>query len=314
MPLISICVPAYKHEHYLERLLASISIQTFRDYQVIITDDSPDNKVELLAARFNPISNLRYYKNKESLGTPENWNEGIRKANGSWIKVMHDDDWFVDENSLQTFYDATVENPDCTFFFSAYNNVEDKSKTVESVTMSRFGHFLLSSNPLNLFKKQFVGNPSCTLIKNDLNEWYDNNFKWVVDFEFYIRYLKNRNNFFYIHKKLVNVGLNDQQVTKYTFLKPEVEIPENHLMIERFGISALKNIFVYDYYWRLYRNLGVRSVEDVKRYYNNPIHPSLQQMIHSQKKIPVSLLKKGVFSKIFMSVNYLIMRFKSIKA
>ena len=40
--LISICIPAYKHPDFLKRLLDSISIQSFRDFEVIISDDSPD--------------------------------------------------------------------------------------------------------------------------------------------------------------------------------------------------------------------------------------------------------------------------------
>jgi glycosyltransferase involved in cell wall biosynthesis len=313
MPLISICIPAYKHVHFLERLLDSISVQTFKDYEVIITDDSPDDDVAQLATRFSSTLKILYLKNKEALGTPENWNEGIRKANGTWVKLMHDDDWFADENSLQFFYHATLLHPDCTFFFSAYNNIEENSGTVETVYLKPFGHFLLSQNPLNLFRKQYIGNPSCTLIKKHSNIMYDKDFKWVVDFEFYIRYLKVEEKFFYINKPLINVGINDQQVTKYTFRKPEVEIPENHLILEKMGISALRNIFVYDYYWRMYRNLQIRNIDEVYRFYQKPLHPLLKQMIHFQGKIPVSVLKKGLFSKMFMSANYMISAFKKIK-
>jgi glycosyltransferase involved in cell wall biosynthesis len=313
MALISICIPAYKHVHYLERLLDSISIQSFKNYEVVITDDSPDNGVERLAAKFLSALNIRYFKNKEALGTPENWNEAIRKAKATWIKLMHDDDWFAHENSLQTFYDAALLHPDCTFFFSAYNNIQDYSEVAETVYLKPFGHFLLSQNPLNLFKKQYIGNPSCTLIKKDQKVMYDKDFKWVVDFEFYIRYLKDKESFFYINKPLINVGINDQQVTKYTFRKAEVEIPENHLMLEKIGISALRNIFVYDYYWRLYRNLLIRNVDEVNQYYQKPLHPLLQQMIHFQNKIPDSVLKKGLFSKMFMSSNYLMSLLRKIK-
>ena len=309
---ISICIPAYKHINYLERLLNSISIQTYKDFEVVITDDSPDDGVELLLEKFTAITNICYFKNKLALGTPENWNEGIRKANGTWIKIMHDDDWFADENSLQSFYEAALKNPDCSFFFSAYNNVEENSGSVKSVYVSLPGRFLLWSGPLNLFKKQYIGNPSCTLIKKELNIMYDKDFKWVVDFEYYIRCLKKARNYFYINNVLVNVGINDKQVTNYAFRKPEVEIPENHLLIEKLGTSILRNIFVYDYYWRLYRNLEIRSVEDVKKYYNEPLHPLLKQMIHFQKKIPISFLKNGLISKVLMMANYIVSLFRKI--
>jgi glycosyltransferase involved in cell wall biosynthesis len=44
-PLISICIPAYKRTEFLQRLLDSIDIQTFKNFEVIVTDDSPGNDV-----------------------------------------------------------------------------------------------------------------------------------------------------------------------------------------------------------------------------------------------------------------------------
>lgn len=311
-PLISICIPAYKRLDYLQKLLHSISIQTFKDYEVIITDDSPDDSVERFVKKIGDIQVISYYRNQKVLGTPENWNEAIRKANGAWIKLMHDDDWFVDENSLQTFYEASLDHTDCDFFFSAYNNVVDNKDIPETVRLNSMGQFMLKKSPLNLFRKQYVGNPSCTLIKRDIHLFYDNNFKWVVDFEYYIRALKKVKKFYYINKVLVNVGVNEDQVTKFTFRKPEVEIPENHLMIEKMGFDILRNIFVYDHYWRLYRNLEIRDESTIKKYYNSSLHPLLKQMIHFQKKVPVNFLKNGFISKILMMGNYLTSLFRRI--
>jgi glycosyltransferase involved in cell wall biosynthesis len=285
---ISICIPAFKRIEYLQKLLESIDIQSFRDFQVVITDDSNDSSVKDLTEKYLQKFPVIYQKNPTSLGTPENWNEAIRKATGEWIKLMHDDDWFADRDSLKFFYEATVENPECSFFFSAHRNIYKNSEN--DIFLNSSGRFFLKLSPLNLFKKQYIGNPSCTLVKRDLNIFYDKNFKWVVDFEYYIRCLRKEKNFFYINKPLINVGVNDEQVTNYTFRNPEVEIPENHLMIEKMGISILRNIFVYDYYWRLYRNLKIRNVYEVKKYYQKSLHPLLKQMVSFQNKIPASLL------------------------
>ncbi len=311
-PLISICIPAYKRIDYLQKLLQSISIQSFKDFEVIITDDSRDDSVEIFLKNFTGISHIHYFKNQQVLGTPENWNESIRKACGTWIKLMHDDDWFADENSLQKFYAATKAHPNCSFFFSAYNNVFDNKRNPEAVRLNGIGYFMLKRSPLNLFKKQYVGNPSCTLVRKDVGLFYDSNFKWVVDFEYYIRVLKKVKSFFYIDEVLVNVGVNEDQVTKYTFRNPEVEIPENHLLIEKTGFDILRNPFVYDHYWRLYRNLQIRDESMVKRYYGTSLHPLLKQMIHFQKRIPRGFLKNGLVSKILMSGNYFVSLFRKV--
>jgi len=310
--LISICIPAYKRLQYLERLFRSIEIQTYKNYEVILTDDSPDESVKEFINNYTTIPDINYYRNKNTLGTPENWNESIRKANGAWIKLMHDDDWFDNENSLQIFYEATLQKPGCYFFFSAYNNVYENSNSKKPVYLKLEGRFMLWLSPLNLFKKQYIGVPSCTLIRRDIDLLYDSRFKWVVDFEYYIRCLQKIKTHYYIDKTLVNVGLNRDQVTKFSYLVPDIEIPENHLLIEKMGAGILRNIFVYDYYWRLYRNLGIKDEIDIKKNYSVQLHPLLKQMIGFQKKIPSKILKTGIFSKLTMSCSYVISLFRKI--
>ena len=68
-PLISICIPAYKRVNYLKRLLASIEIQSFTNFEVIISDDSDDNSVEALIQEFNHKFSISYFKNEKPLST-----------------------------------------------------------------------------------------------------------------------------------------------------------------------------------------------------------------------------------------------------
>src|SRR5947208_1047223 len=99
---ISICIPTYQRIDFLKRLLNSISNQTFKDFEVIVTDDSPGDEVAKLCQQY-PQLNLQYFKNDPALGTPANWNRAVSKANGEWIKLIHDDDWFATENALELF-------------------------------------------------------------------------------------------------------------------------------------------------------------------------------------------------------------------
>ena len=62
-PFISICIPTYKNVDYLQRLLQSVIIQTFKDYEIVITDNSPDNSVEQLVTEWKSKLSIRYYKN-----------------------------------------------------------------------------------------------------------------------------------------------------------------------------------------------------------------------------------------------------------
>ncbi len=52
IPSISICIPAYKNSNFLNRLLMSINSQLFRDFEVVVTDDSPDESVKELCLKY----------------------------------------------------------------------------------------------------------------------------------------------------------------------------------------------------------------------------------------------------------------------
>jgi len=303
---ISICIPVYKKVDFLKRLLESVKIQTFPDYEIIITDDTPDDSIETLVKQFSFTQPVKYFKNSPALGTPENWNETVRRASGKWIKMMHNDDWFASEHSLQRFYDCTEKNQDCSFFFSAFRNIIEGTGISQTVKCDIFDRLFLKMSPLHLFKKVYVGNPSCTLIRRDIESLYDRRFKFVVDFEYYIRCFRQLKKYMYLNEVLINVGFHDEQVTKYTFLVPEIQIPENILLLEKLGTKILKNPFVYDYYWRLFRNLKIRDAEEIKKYYSGAISPLLVKMIRFQSRIAPAVLKKGLFSKLFMTVNYIV--------
>jgi len=87
-PLISICIPAYQRTEYLRRLLDSIEMQTFRRFEVIITDDSPGTELQNLVENHPLQSMIRYYKNQRTLGTPENWN-ALQIHQGQKKNSMH---------------------------------------------------------------------------------------------------------------------------------------------------------------------------------------------------------------------------------
>jgi glycosyltransferase involved in cell wall biosynthesis len=304
-PFISICIPAYKRIQYLKRLLNSITIQSFTDFEVIITDDSPSADVNDLVDQYKNKFQINYYRNPVPLGTPENWNESIRRAKGKWIKLMHDDDWFANEDSLLVFANATKQNSCLSFFYSAYTNIFEDDRQSATVYLNSFRKRKFEQNPVTLFSRNVVGPPSVTLVKNDKLTWYDNKIKWVVDIDFYIRYLK-KNLSFYIDQPLINVGINKGQVTQSSFRVANIEIPESFYLFSKIGINNLKDILVYDGWWRLIRNLRVTSLGKVgESGYKEEVPRIIESMISWQSKIPSKILRVGVFSKFIMFVHYL---------
>src|SRR5215831_18279500 len=304
--LISICIPAYKRTDFLKRLLDSVAIQTFRDFEVIITDDSNDNSVSELCRQYQERFPLKYIKNANALGTPENWNEAVRHAQGVWTKIMHDDDWFYNEHSLEKYMAAVRNNPEASFFFSAYQNVWVESGKTAFVYASQYRLNKLQKTPVTLFSTNIIGPPSVTLYRHNTSYYFDSQLKWLVDIDFYILFLQ-QNKAVYLREVLVNIGISQEQVTKAVYKNRPVEIPESFSLFNKTGPGQLRNVLIYDAWWRLLRKLAItREAEIREAGYQGSMHPIILSMISWQRAIPRAILTTGIFSKMFMLIHYLL--------
>jgi glycosyltransferase involved in cell wall biosynthesis len=301
---ISICIPAFQRTGHLKRLLDSIDMQTFRHFEVIITDDSPGGEVGELVKNHPLYPMIRYFKNTNTLGTPENWNEGLRMARADWIKIMHDDDWFSGADSLRYFAEAIERGTD-RFYFSAFTNVfpDGHSKIIK---IKKGELKILKRIPENLLSANRIGPPSAVIFKRDHSIVFDKRMKWLVDIDFYIRYLKKHPAAGYIYKNLVRIGISDSQVTHSSFGNPHIEIPERFMLAEKLDSDTSRNIRVFDSWWRFLRNLSIRDIAQIEKAgYKGEIPLFITAMIKNQRNIPGMLLKRGIISKFFMLIHYL---------
>lgn len=93
MDLISVIVPVYKVEPYLDRCVQSIVDQTYRNLEIILVDDgSPDRCGEMCDAWAEKDSRIRVI-HKENGGLSDARNAGMAAATGDWIAFVDSDDW-----------------------------------------------------------------------------------------------------------------------------------------------------------------------------------------------------------------------------
>ncbi len=306
-PLISICIPSYKRYEHLIRLLNSITIQSFKNYEIIISDDSPGDEVFKIFQQYQHQLPIAYFHNNPALGTPANWNSAIRHAKGSWIKLMHDDDCFVESSALQKFAKAIDENPDADFIFSAYRNRHEHS-TEDMPFVSRIRWKALNNSSASLLSKNIIGPPSTTLIKKSIHTTYDERLQWLVDIDFYIRVL-TASKFCYIRERLIDIGINEEQVTNKSSRNPAIEIPEFFMVYEKLSLQQQQNIFVYDAAWRLLRNFRITHPNQIFELgYRSKPPEHILKMIQWQRKFPAAVLRFGPASKSLMFLHALLNR------
>lgn len=103
MPYISVIMPAYRVEHYIERAVDSLLSQTFRDFELIIVDDgSPDGTgriADALAARDGRIRVIH----QPNAGAPAARNRAMETAQGRYFFFMDADDW-AEKDMLSALY------------------------------------------------------------------------------------------------------------------------------------------------------------------------------------------------------------------
>ncbi|NCW88805.1 MAG: glycosyltransferase family 2 protein [Chitinophagia bacterium] len=301
-PLLSICIPAYERPDFLKRLLDSIAQQVFKDFEVIITDDSVSRDNEELLFNTPYKFSIHYQRNARPLGTPLNWMEGIKHASGHWIKIMHDDDYFTDKYALENFAAQLDEGAD--ILFSGYYSYDERTQTKKNKTISLSAFQSIKRDPYRLFSDNLIGPPSVVLFRKSMQELYDSKLKWLVDLEAYVRMMR-RYSCRYITQPLVTMSYNDSQVTNSCFREPSVEIPEALYYYKKHGQATFRSIISYDGWWRLIRNLSIRSEGQLKEYADGQSVPSfLARIVRFQQRISPAVLGVGIFSKILMGISY----------
>lgn len=125
--LVSIVVPIYKVEKYLERCINSICKQTYRNLEIILVNDgSPDNCPKMCDA-FAKQDNRITVIHKENGGLSSARNAGIEKAAGEYISFVDSDDW-IHEKFIETLLMLCEENDceisQCDFLFVNNDSID----------------------------------------------------------------------------------------------------------------------------------------------------------------------------------------------
>jgi glycosyltransferase involved in cell wall biosynthesis len=303
---VSVCIPAYKQVEYLRRLLESLVIQTVTGMEVILTDDSPDNSVEQLVQQYADKLPIRYYRNTPARGMPGNWNTALDLARGEYIKIMHDDDWFAQPHSLATLCKALDDHPDHDFAYSAYHNYYISSSKTKLMTSPGWFRAAFAKTPVNVLFDNLVGPPSVVIHRNKPAYRYDEKVRWTVDVDFYIRLLHQQPGFTYIDEPLCFVGMGEEQITSEVHNKREVYIPEYFYVLQKMGDAPFRSVLVYDFFWRLLRNMKIRGVMDIRSAgYDGPLPLVTNYVLRWQRIFPAGWLRIGPLSKAVMAFSFL---------
>ena len=108
--LLSIIVPAYNGEKYLEKCITSIIDQSYKNLEIILIDDkSPDLSGEICEKFAMKDDRIKVFHNKENMGIYGTRNKGISIASGDYVTFVDDDD-YIEKTMYQKMMQKFEEN------------------------------------------------------------------------------------------------------------------------------------------------------------------------------------------------------------
>lgn len=185
-PLVSIIMPAYNAEKYIEEAIESVLNQTYSNWELLICDDcSNDRTREIIKECKDNDKRIKLFELKENSGAAKARNTSIEQAEGTYIAFLDSDDvWF--ETKLSEQIGFMIEN-NYLFTCTYYNKIDGSSKSLDKVIRYKneadFGELL----------KNCPGNSTVIYNSRNLGKFYISNIKKRNDYLMWFQVIEKSN-------------------------------------------------------------------------------------------------------------------------
>lgn len=192
---VSIIIPVYNTEKYLEKCLDSVVNQTLKDIEVIcINDGSTDSSLEILEKFANKDNRIKIF-NTNNNGAGAARNIGLQNFNGEYVIFMDSDDW-IRENTHEILYNFAKSNDSDMVMFKMINYDESKNNFYKD--------YVYELEPLENFHNGEIFHhedidPSqlFSIATGTVNKFYKSSFLQKINAQFPEGYIFEDNPFFF---------------------------------------------------------------------------------------------------------------------
>jgi glycosyltransferase involved in cell wall biosynthesis len=152
-PFFSILIPSYNRPDELRRSISSVISGSFKDYEIIISDDNSPKKdeIETVVKSFGSTGKVRFYQQASNLKEPDNKNFLVNEARGKFNIVLGDDDTLVKE-ALSYLYNYIVVEPKSDIYGFGYKIVDEHGRRLSDHRASKSVHLKSNSSRLKLLE------------------------------------------------------------------------------------------------------------------------------------------------------------------
>lgn len=253
--LISIIVPIYNVEKYLNKCIESIVNQTYENIEIILIDDGSNDNSGIICDEYAKKDNRIIVVHKENGGVSSARNKGLKIAKGEWISFVDADDW-IEQTFCQTLLNkVTQEQADIAL--CGYNRITDNR--IEKINANNQEVFLNSNEYLVKSLNPQTGFGFChmKLIKKEVLKSISFNERIEVgeDALFNIQLSTYIKKAVFLKQPLYNYRINNQSVVKR--------------YDENYANKYLKSMkIIEEYIWQEYNEENEENIEIKQNYYN----------------------------------------------
>lgn len=192
-PLITVIMPVYNTEKYIQTAIRSVLDQTFGDFELLIIDDQgTDGSIDICRRFVDPRIRIISQENRGLAGAR---NTGIRHARGAYIALLDSDDFWHPEK-LARHVVHLDRNPDVGVSYAASRMIDDDGHELAVVQRPKLRSIL----PQTIFMRNPVGNGSAPVLRRETFEaiahhgqrptelnYFDESFPQSEDIECWVR-------------------------------------------------------------------------------------------------------------------------------
>ena len=259
MPKISVIIPIYKVEKYIEKCVCSLMEQTLDDVEYIFVDDcSPDNSIKILETTLerypHRVANVRIIHHDVNKGLTSARNSGLAVARGEYIAHCDSDDW-VESTMYEELYNKAVEeNADIV-----YSNINMVFKDYSEVCQSA----AYSDDKTVLMKNYISSVWTCLVFAIAKKELYDTHslkspthLSYCEDFWLSVRLFHFARKIAYINKAFYNYNrMNEASIVHTLNRKTEKEEQTAYLeTIDFFDNEGVISDYEKELSWRILKS------------------------------------------------------------
>lgn len=283
-PKVSIIIPVYNGEKYIETAIRSALDQTYENIEIIVINDGSTDKTEEICTSYG--NKIKYYK-KENGGVSTVLNMALKKMTGEYFSwLSHDDFYFPNkiEEEIKNIEEKTI-------VFSDYGLIDENGYCYDKVIMS---HEVVKMHNEYALLKGYINGITLLIPKEAFEECgtFDEKLRCTQDYDMWFRMLLKGYRFKHIPKILASTRIHGNQVTN---TNPKVITEGNELwinMMKNFPLERKKEInnTEYNFYRQMKKVLGNTPYDEAMKFAEKKMKQIRKDMIINSDNVLVSVI------------------------